>query len=974
MKLTTKVTCLFMAVASLLLTQSCDRSNTTERPREHWVFRSVLDEHPRVLTAALHDDLWVAYDTQDATLFKAWEGDVNFSGAVYDEAHGPQPTTRGTQFFENTRDQWLLQDEQGTYLPEIRYQGHQFRDGRLYLATLLISPDQDTIRLEESPEFDAESGTAGLERKFSLKHNSNYKIFLASDALDDANALSLRGQANLSENPQSIDGVDLPPNRILIEDGTSLHFAIETSKGVATGATEKAAPSKEGMAGKALAGASDCRACHNELVKTVGPSYLAIAKRYHDNEENKELLAEKIISGGNGSWGQAMMTPHENISREEAYQIAEYILAVDDTLDTGASKFTLDRESVKFSDAPEANGRGFLARIYANPEDKDPLEFLDNQNPDLSRTVQAVHINGKGDFEVASDNFAIVYEGILEIPEDGSYGFRLISDDGSYLYIDGKEVIDNGGSHGSVIKDGEMYLTAGDHPIQLAYNQGEGGAMVSLQLFDTEMEAYTLVDEAMVYHEGSSQLATKGQAEQLSLPETSEILALKGVHPSFDLKQARPDDFKPKVGGIDFLEDGRMVVSTWDPDGAVYAIENWDSGDPADMKVSKIAFGLAEPLGLKVVDGDIYVLQKQELTRLRDRDGDGIMDDYHTVSNQWKVSANFHEFAFGLVYKDGYFYATLATAIQPGGASTKPQIEDRGKAIRIDPTTGAVEFVASGLRTPNGIGLGLNDEEIFIADNQGDWLPSSKVVHLQQDAFYGSRSVTPERVKDREETPPVVWMPQDEIGNSPSTPLGINIGPYEDQLLVGEVTHGGIKRIFVEEVNGQLQGALFRFTQGMEAGVNRLAWAPDGSLIVGGVGSSGNWNHYGAYWYGLQRLVYNEKSTFEILTISVQPDGFRIVLTEPLADSVEIGPEDLQIQQWRYEPTENYGGPKLDLQTLQASNISLHKDRKTLEVTLPQIKAGHVVYFKLSDQFKNKEGEGLWNRESWYTLNQIPSK
>ena len=62
---------------------------------------------------------------------------------------------------------------------------------------------------------------------------------------------------------------------------------------------------------------------------------------------------------------------------------------------------------------------------------------------------------------------------------------------------------------------------------------------------------------------------------------------------------------------------------------------------------------------LTIVDGEIYVMQKQELTQLIDEDGDDIIDEYEAVCNQWGVTADFHEFGFGLVYKDGYFYATL---------------------------------------------------------------------------------------------------------------------------------------------------------------------------------------------------------------------------------------------------------------------------------------------------------------------------
>ena len=87
----------------------------------------------------------------------------------------------------------------------------------------------------------------------------------------------------------------------------------------------------------------------------------------------------------------------------------------------------------------------------------------------------------------------------------------------------------------------------------------------------------------------------------------------------------------------------------------MYILDNVQGGDASKITTKKIAKGLAEPLGLKVVDDEIYVLQKQELTKLIDHDGDEIIDEYRTIANSWTTTANFHEFAFGLEYKDGHF-------------------------------------------------------------------------------------------------------------------------------------------------------------------------------------------------------------------------------------------------------------------------------------------------------------------------------
>ncbi|HRK75417.1 MAG TPA: hypothetical protein PLL64_14130, partial [Rhodothermales bacterium] len=332
---------------------------------------------------------------------------------------------------------------------------------------------------------------------------------------------------------------------------------------------------------------------------------------------------------------------------------------------------------------------------------------------------------------------------------------------------------------------------------------------------------------------------------------------------------------------------------------------------------------------------------------------------------------NFHEFAFGLTYKDGFFYATLATAILPGGASADPQIPDRGKVAKINPQNGSVAFIASGLRTPNGIGFGV-DGEMFIADNQGDWLPSSKIVHVKQGAFYGSRSVDFAGTANTPVMQPVVWLPQDEIGNSPSQPLPLAAGPYKGQMMHGEVTHGGLKRVFVEKIEDEYQGVVFRFIQGLEAGVNRSILGADGKYYVGGIGNPGNWGQTGKLWYGLQRLTYNGKSAFEMLAVRAKSNGMEIEFTEPLGVNDGFDPSEYLIQQWWYKPTIEYGGPKMDLQTMKVSRVAVSEDRKKVFLEIPGLKPQHVVYIRLMQPWVSQKGNSLWSTEAWYTLNRIP--
>ena len=451
-------------------------------------------------------------------------------------------------------------------------------------------------------------------------------------------------------------------------------------------------------------------------------------------------------------------------------------------------------------------------------------------------------------------------------------------------------------------------------------------------------------------------------------PTPGHGASLEGIHPSYNLQTLHAPDFQPRVGGLAFLPDGRLLVTTWDAIGGVYLLENMDNGDPTQMSVKKIASGLAEPLGIEVVDGEIYVLQKHELTHLVDRDGDEIIDEYRAVCNSWGVTGDFHEFAFGLVHHDGYFYATLSLAMRL--MDGEQQHPDRGRTIKID-KNGNYEWLNYGLRTPNGIGLGPEDQ-LFVTDNQGQWLPGNKLIHVKKDSYEGMAWGLPDKLSTvPAAASPAIWLPDGEIGNSPSEPIFIHEGPYKGQMLHGDVTHGGIKRDFLEKVNGAYQGAVFRFSQGFEAGVNRLSWGPDGSLYVGGVGMVGGWSWKGKR-YGLQRMEYNGQPAFEMLAVRAKPRGFEIEFTLPLSSSIELQPLNWQVQQWWYLPTESYGGPKMDLETLKIESSNISEDRKRVYLDVPGLKEAHVVYIRLPENLKSAEGKNLWSSEAWYTLNNIP--
>ncbi|MBB1285411.1 c-type cytochrome [Flavisolibacter sp. BT320] len=101
--------------------------------------------------------------------------------------------------------------------------------------------------------------------------------------------------------------------------------------GTDSGTTEKKASTDVSQhpdykKGLALIGQSDCLGCHKVSEKLNGPSYQDVADKYAGQPGIEDSLANKIIKGGSGVWGEVMMTPHPNLSHEDAVAMVKYIL------------------------------------------------------------------------------------------------------------------------------------------------------------------------------------------------------------------------------------------------------------------------------------------------------------------------------------------------------------------------------------------------------------------------------------------------------------------------------------------------------------------------------------------------------------------------------------------------------------------------------------------------------------------------
>jgi len=104
-----------------------------------------------------------------------------------------------------------------------------------------------------------------------------------------------------------------------------------TTEDYGTPKEEAAAPqASDAIAqGESLVKANDCKTCHHPVNKIIGPAHTDVAKKYEFTEANVKMLAQKIIKGGSGVWGQIPMTAHVDVSEADAEKMARYVLSLD---------------------------------------------------------------------------------------------------------------------------------------------------------------------------------------------------------------------------------------------------------------------------------------------------------------------------------------------------------------------------------------------------------------------------------------------------------------------------------------------------------------------------------------------------------------------------------------------------------------------------------------------------------------------
>jgi len=389
------------------------------------------------------------------------------------------------------------------------------------------------------------------------------------------------------------------------------------------------------------------------------------------------------------------------------------------------------------------------------------------------------------------------------------------------------------------------------------------------------------------------------------------------------------------VTGHDFFSNGDLAVCTLH--GDIWHVSGVDQTLDT-LRWQRIAAGLFQPLGLRIVNDEIYVLGRDRITRLivdRDDEADeegylfAHVDRYENFCDLYETSPGGHDYVTCLeTDPEGNFYFTHAKhGVQ--------KISKDGKTL---------ETVATGLRNPNGLSVSPTGE-ITATPQEGEWTPASAIFMVRPgDHFgYGGPRITPQRPLGYD--PPLCWIPRlvdnssasqcwtpdDTWGLPANSLLHFSFGQCQTQLALRE------------QVDGVWQGGVIPLPWKFDSGLSRGRFSPhDGHLYVSGLKG---WVTSAVQDGCLQRVRYVVGDPLWPIKMQTYQNGIALTFGCRLDKQAAEDPDNYGVQACNYRYAPSYGSP--DLRPSQSTvegrddwevaSVTLRDDERTVFLELPDL-------------------------------------
>ncbi len=411
------------------------------------------------------------------------------------------------------------------------------------------------------------------------------------------------------------------------------------------------------------------------------------------------------------------------------------------------------------------------------------------------------------------------------------------------------------------------------------------------------------------------------------------------------------------LAGVDFAPDGAAYVCSIH--GDVWRVTGIDAS-LRELRWHRFATGLFQPLGLKVRDGQVYVLGRDQITRLHDANGDGEADYYESFHHQIATSTGAHDYVTCLEQDDrGNFYYVDPRGLHRVSADGQKQ-----------------ETIATGWRNPNGLGVSPDGSVLTVAPQQGDWTPSSQISQARPGGFYGYGGPRVALHRPLGYDVPLCWIPHS-VDNSSGSQVWVprgHWGPLGGQMLHLLWGRCALMLVLRDEVNGIAQGATLPLPGRFLSGPNRGSFNPrDGHLYVAG---STGWQTAAAKDGALQRVRFTDRPVLLPTAWHAHTNGLTVTFAQPLDPSAAQDPGSYAVHQWNYRYSSTYGSkdwsvahPDLEgRDEVPVLSARLLPDQRTVFLQLPPL--APVMQLELKYSLNTAAGKAFRN-QLWLTLNAL---
>ena len=398
-----------------------------------------------------------------------------------------------------------------------------------------------------------------------------------------------------------------------------------------------------------------------------------------------------------------------------------------------------------------------------------------------------------------------------------------------------------------------------------------------------------------------------------------------------------------RLTGFDFFDDGdRAAVCSWE--GSVWLVSGLSAlpgGQAATASTEpqltwkRIASGLFQPLGLRIVDGKIYVTCRDQICILHDLNGDGETDFYENFNNDHQVTEHFHEFAMGLQTDElgNFYYAKSARHALPA------LVPHHGTLLRVSRDGSHTEILANGFRAANGVCLN-PDGTFIVTDQEGHWNPKNRINWVTPGGFYGNMYGyhDVEDSSDEAMQQPLCWI-TNAFDRSPAELLWVDSpvwGPLKGSLLNFSYGYGKVYVVPHEEVSGQKQGGMCELPlPQFPTGIMRGRFHPvDGQLYVCGMFAWAGSQHQPGGFY---RIRYTGQEVHLPVGLQAQSDGMRVRFSGRLDRDTSTDATNYRVKVWSLKRTARYGSDHYNEHFLDVASARLSRDGQSVFLEIPDI-------------------------------------